>query len=97
MHPRRTTKLDHQLYRIIDQRATSDRIYQLVRFSLSGATPTKRRRVLKRVLEDSDALGLIEWWERGSIVHKPWSRFHAILIVDKPSNESAHPSPDVSQ
>ena len=86
MHARRTTKLNPQLYRIIDQRATSYRIYQLVRSSLPRATPLKRRRILRRVLEDTDALGLIEWGERDSIVKKPMSRFHAVIIVDKPSN-----------
>ena len=84
MPTRRTAKLDPQLYRIIDQRVTSDRA-------------RARRRILKRVLEDNDALGLIEWWERGSIVKKPRSHFYAVMIVDKPSNESTHASPDVSK
>lgn len=58
------------------------RIYQLVRFSISEVSTDKRNKIIQAVLDESGAIGLIEWWTKGSIVQKPKSQFYAILVFE---------------
>ena len=67
-------------YQVVNQKVMESRIYQLVRFSLSEVSTGKRRRIVQTILSESGAIGLIEWWTKGSIVKKPKSHFYAILV-----------------
>ena len=67
-------------YAIVARKNSKDRIYLLLRFSLSRGSTTARRRFLKRFMEKRNAIGLIEWWTKGSIVKKPNLQFYGILV-----------------
>ena len=72
------------LYEVIDERTTKSRTYQLVRFSLSKGSTKIRKRIMEKILDESGAIGLVEWWLRGSIVQKPKWEFYGILVLERP-------------
>jgi hypothetical protein len=41
-----------------------------------------RRTILENSLNMKNAIGFIEWWDRGSIARKPWREFYVIVIQD---------------
>lgn len=85
MSQKGTTQAGAFSYEVIDERIAETRIYQLVRFSLSKTNATTRRRIMKEILEKSSVIGLIEWWKKGSIIHKPKWQFYCILVLKRSS------------
>lgn len=70
------------LYKIVDQKVTKTRMYQLIRFFLPKMSTAARKTMMEKILDENGAIGLIEWWIRGSIVQKPKWQFYAILIFE---------------
>lgn len=75
-------------YEIEAELVSLSRIYQLVRFSFPEMSKDARNRTLGRFIDETDAIGLVEWWERGSIIKKPRLRFYAIVIRKKTKSAS---------
>ena len=40
-----------------------------------------RNRVIDMIMDETDAIGFIEWWTNGSIIHKPKWNFYGVLIL----------------
>ena len=72
------------LYRILDTKVTNSRTYALVKFSLPDSSTKKRKETLEKIIQETGSIGLMEWWTKGSIVHKPRSNFYGILVFRKP-------------
>jgi len=68
-------------YQIVGKRFSQRRIYLLVKCSLPEMSAIARRRVLDKSFDGKNAIGFIEWWDRGSIVNKPRQEFCIIVIL----------------
>ena len=82
MIQRRTKQLTPSFYDVLDEKITQSRTYQLIRFSIPKQSSKIRRRIMEKILDESDAIGLIEWWSKGSIIHKPKWEFYSILVLE---------------
>lgn len=69
-------------YEIVNEWVLQNRTYKLLKFSLPNVSARTRRIILERVLNELGAIGLIEWWLRGSIVKKPRQHFYGIVILE---------------
>lgn len=69
-------------YTVVARKVTKTRTYQLLKFQLPKMSSEFRRRMFSRILIETNALGLIEWWVKGSIINKPQSHFYAILVFE---------------
>jgi len=69
-------------YEVVSAKRVGTLGYQLVKFSLPEMSRSKRSEALHKVLEETHAKALIEWWSRGSIVNKPRRQFYCILIFE---------------
>jgi hypothetical protein len=68
---------------IIGKRVLQERIYLLVRCSLPEMSAKARRKVLESYSDRKNAIGFIEWWDRGSILTKPREEFYVIVVLRK--------------
>lgn len=41
--------------------------------------------MLEKIIQETGAIAMIEWWSKGSIIHKPKSDFYGILVFRKHS------------
>jgi len=70
-------------YKLLEkgEKLTNNRIYKVVRVKISKSIGNKlRNQILENILEQSGAIGCIEWWYRGSILYKPKFDFDLVLI-----------------
>ncbi|MEM2507504.1 MAG: hypothetical protein QXR45_14160 [Candidatus Bathyarchaeia archaeon] len=67
-------------YRVVSVKIVNDRIYQLIEISSQFSNREERADFLQKLVETTGAIGLIEWWPKGSIVKKPRNVFRCILI-----------------
>jgi len=73
-------------FELMGTRVNNQRVYQLVRFALSRRSLSNRRRIMDWILQCPEAIGVIEWWVKGSITRKPLWEFDCILVFEKTSN-----------
>lgn len=71
-------------YRVISEKVVPGRVYKLIEVTSSSTYSKTRSNFLHKLMERANAIGLIEWWEKGSIVRKPQNRFFCVLILHKP-------------
>jgi len=69
-------------YRVINTKVVGGRVYQLIEVVSPSKSSKERSNFLYRLLEESGAMGLIEWWTKGSIIKKPKRRFLCMLIFN---------------
>lgn len=69
-------------YEIVGERISQGRVYRLVKCSFPDVNARARKRILEKYLDTNGAIGLIEWWTRGSIARRPWRMFYVILVLD---------------
>jgi len=69
--------------RIIHEQKRDNRVYQLIQFSLPDIGPKRRSSLIADLLNKPRSIGIMEWWERGSIINKPKRDFMAILVTKK--------------
>jgi hypothetical protein len=67
-------------YQIVNTKTLNNRVYQLVEVSSRSTNRENRSKSLRNMLNKTGAIGLIEWWAKGSIIKKPKQRFRCILI-----------------
>jgi hypothetical protein len=67
-------------YQVVDTKTLNNRVYQLVEVSSPSKNRATRSESLRKMLNKTGAIGLIEWWAKGSIIRKPKERFRCILI-----------------
>lgn len=58
------------VYNTVGEKRLESRVYKLLRFSPTKTDIRLRKKILKKILAEKKAIGTIEWWEKGSIVHK---------------------------
>jgi hypothetical protein len=80
MQKERRLKHSAPSYDVIFQKRTTSRVYRLVKLSLPNVSTNQRKRVIETLLDGRGAIGLIEWWMRGSIVKKPKWQFYCLLV-----------------
>lgn|GEM_PF-6764050 len=67
-------------YQVVGVKIINNRIYQLIEISSQFSNREERANFLQKLVENTGAIGLIEWWPKGSIVKKPRNMFRCILI-----------------
>jgi hypothetical protein len=67
-------------YQVVNTKTINNRVYQLVEVSSPSTNRETRSKSLRKMLNKTGAIGLIEWWAKGSIIKKPRERFRCILI-----------------
>jgi hypothetical protein len=67
-------------YRVINTKVVNSRVYQLIEVVSPSKSSKSRSNFLHRLLEETRAIGLIEWWTKGSIIGKPKEHFLCVLI-----------------
>ena len=67
-------------YRVVSVKIVNNRIYQLIEISSQFSNREERANFLQKLIENAGAIGLIEWWPKGSIVKKPRNIFRCVLI-----------------
>lgn len=68
-------------YEVAARKIANDRVYLLLRFSFLKDAKITRKRILEKFIDETNAIGMIEWWTRGSIVKKPQLQFYGILVL----------------
>lgn len=74
---------NHQ-YRVLNTKVVNSRVYQLIEVISPSKSSKERSNFLHKLLEETRAVGLIEWWTKGSIIKKPKRQFLCVLILQKP-------------
>jgi hypothetical protein len=69
-------------YYQVSERTSQGRVYRLLRMSIPKTSKEKRRRILDEILNEEKAIGIVEWWTRGSIIHKPKTEFQILVITE---------------
>jgi hypothetical protein len=68
-------------YEVVEQKFSNGRLCKLVKIALPPVSTRMRRRILEGFLDGTKALGMIEWWARGSLARRPWRNFYVIIIL----------------
>jgi hypothetical protein len=66
-------------YQVVNSKIMNNRVYQLVEICSPNITREARSKFLRKILNRTGAIGLIEWWT-GGIIRKPRQRFRCILV-----------------
>jgi len=69
----------------VDTKVMGNRTYALVKFSFPDVSTKKRKEMLEKIIHETGSIAFIEWWSKGSIIHKPRSDFYGILVFHKHS------------
>jgi hypothetical protein len=79
---KKEVSMQHKLpdYQVVNTKTINNRVYQLVEVSSPPTNRENRSKSLRKMLNNTGAIGLIEWWAKGSIIKKPRERFRCILI-----------------
>jgi len=67
-------------YDVLAEKSSETRMYKLLRLSLTKTSNEVRKKILDDILHEEKTIGTIEWWTRGSIVHKPKAKFDIVII-----------------
>lgn len=68
-------------WRVINAKVVDKRVYKLIEVISASESSKARSNFLHRLLEETRAVGLIEWWTKGSIIKKPKGQFLCVLIL----------------
>lgn len=76
-------KMDKKLsdWRVINTKVVGSQVYQLIEVVSPSKSSKERSSFLYRLLEETRAVGLIEWWTKGSIIKKPKGQFLCVLVL----------------
>jgi hypothetical protein len=81
MNGERTRETGNVSTCVIGESVLEDRTYRLIRISMPKVSSKTRNKILERILDEENGIGLMEWWDHGSIINKPKHDFYIIIIV----------------
>jgi hypothetical protein len=79
-------------YHLVDIKKAGNMTLVLLMFKLPPVSSNKRKKIIEKVLDESDADALIEFfWTKGSIIYKDRYQFYAILVFSDTDKISSPP------
>jgi len=82
MRKRKAVKKRRFSLKAMGEKETKVRTYRYLRISILDRSLNTRKRVFDEVLNDGNAIGFMEFFRKGGIIHKPIWQFYGILVLE---------------
>jgi len=78
---REAAQKDVPRYEVMDVKNSVNRSYAFIKVYSPYKGKNARKKFLEKILDKTDAIGIVEWWTSGGIIRKPKHHFNCILIL----------------